>query len=133
MFCDECFGAAARADSSCVPVQEAEQESLGGTADYRGRGGSAEGGGFDSVAVAASDGLAGDASGEGAAGGSGRPKGAWKALQGLRREQEDDPARIFGRDQNEFREVAATAAATAWVAAPGFGREGDGGGVGGGL
>ena len=68
MFCDECFVALAGTDSARVQVQEIEQESFGGAADYRTYRGAVEGGGFHSATVAASDGRARDESGESAAG-----------------------------------------------------------------
>src|SRR5258708_25730818 len=64
MFCDECYGAFAGTDSACVQIQEVEQEGFGGAADYRDGLGTVEGGRFDSIAVAASNGLAGNARGE---------------------------------------------------------------------
>src|ERR1700747_1879411 len=99
MFCDERLGAFARTDSACVPVQTAEQEGFEGTADYRDHCGAIEGGGFDSVAVAASDGFAGDARGEGAAGKPGRSTRLGTTLQGMRGQQENDSARVSGRDE----------------------------------
>src|SRR5712692_8502248 len=83
-FCDECFGAFAGTDSSCLHIQEVEQEGFGGEADYRGDRRSVEGGGFHSVAVAASDGRAGDARGEGATDRPRRPPRPGETLQGLR-------------------------------------------------
>jgi hypothetical protein len=65
---EKCFAVAAGADSSCLQVQEVEQESFGETADYRDDRGSIEDSGFHSVAVAASDGRASDARGGRAAG-----------------------------------------------------------------
>ena len=68
MFCDECFGALAGTDSACLQVQKVEQESIGGEADHRDYSRAVEGGGLSPFAVAASDGFAGDARGEGSAG-----------------------------------------------------------------
>ena len=133
MFCDECFGALAGTDSSCVQVQEIEQETYGGATDYRNHRRSIEGRGFDPFAVAASDGHAGDARGEGAFGGSERSEKPGKTLQGLRCEQENDSAGVSGRDEDEFWEVAAATAAASWVATDGFGGKGDSGSFGGGL
>src|SRR6266436_5596595 len=132
-FCDKCFGALAGTDSSCVQVQEIEQERYGGATGYRNHRRSIEGRGFDPFAVAASDGRASDARGENASGGSERSEKPGKTLQGLRREQENDSAGVSGRNEDEFREVAAATAAASWIAADGFGRKGDGSGVGGGL
>ena len=133
MFCDECFGALAGTDSSCVQVQEIEQESFGGATDYRNHRRSIEGRGLDPFAVAASDGHAGDARGEDAFGGSERSEKPGKTLQGLRREQENDSAGVSGRNEDEFREVAAATAAASWITTAGFGRKGDSSGFGGGL
>ena len=119
--------------SGGTQVQKIEQGSFGGAADYRNHRGSVEGSGIHPAAVAASDGLACDASGEGAVGGSGRPAGSGKTLRGLRREQENDSARVSGGNKNEFRQVAATTSAASWAATAGFGGEGDGSGFGGGL
>src|SRR5713226_1952125 len=125
MFCDECFGAFAGTDSSCLHIQEVEQEGFGGQADYRGDRRSVEGGGFHSVAVAASDGRAGSPSGERAVGRSRRPARPGETLQGLRGEQEDDSARVSGGDENEFREMAAAIATASWAGAAGLGGKGD--------
>src|SRR5258708_20881438 len=132
MFCDECFGALAGTDSSCVQVQEIEPESYGGATDYRNHRRSIEGRGFDPFAVAASDGHEGDARGEGASGGSDRSEKPGKTLQGLRREQENDSAGVSGTTEDEFREVAAATAAASWITTAGFGRKGDSSGFGGG-
>src|SRR2546425_3377082 len=133
MFCDECFGTITGADSACLQVQTVKQKSFGGTADYRDYCGPVESGGFDSVAVAASDGHASDAHGEGAAGGSRRSERPGKTLQGLRCQQENDSACVSGRNEDEFREVATATAAASWVAVTGFRRKADGSGLGGGL
>src|SRR6266702_1688773 len=122
MFCDECFGTVTGADSACLQVQTVEQKSFGGTADYRDYCGPVESGGF-----------ARDAGGESAADGSRRPKRPGQALQGLRCKQENDSARVSGRNEDEFREVATATAAASWVAVTGFRRKGDGSGLGGGL
>src|SRR6267378_2047488 len=113
--------------------KEIEQERYGGATDYRNHRRPIEGRGFDPFAVAASDGHAGDARGEDAFGGSERSEKPGKTQQGLRREQENDSAGVSGRNEDEFREVAAATAAASWIAADGFGRKGDGSGVGGGL
>jgi hypothetical protein len=34
LFCDECFGASAGADTACLQIQEVEQEIVGGAKDY---------------------------------------------------------------------------------------------------
>ena len=133
VFCDERFGAFARIDFTCLQIQEVEQEGFGGAAHHRDDRGAVEGGGFNPAAVAASDGCAGDASGEGSVGGTGRSTRISQTLQGLRGEQEDDSAGIPGRDQDEFWEVATATAAAAWIATAGYGGEGDGSSVGGGV
>src|SRR6266702_426032 len=133
MFCDECFGTVTGADSACLQVQTVEQKSFGGTADYRDYCGPVESGGFDSVAVTAPEGFARDAGGESAADGSRRTKRPGQALQGLRCKQENDSARVSGRNEDEYREVATATAAASWVAVTGFRRKGDGSGLGGGL
>src|SRR6266852_3038166 len=133
MFCDECCGAIAGADSACLQVQTVEQKGFGRTADYRDDRGSVEGGEFDSAAVTAPEGFARDAGGESAAGGTERPKGPGKTLQGLWREQENDSTGVSGGNKNEFREVAAATSAASWVATTGLGRKSDGSGFGGRL
>src|SRR5690242_1422366 len=133
MFCDEYFAPVARTDSSCLQIQEVEQESFGGTEDYRDYRGSVESGGFDPAAVTASDGHAGDARGEGAAGGPERSERPGKTLQRLRREQENDSAGVSGRNEDEFREMAAATTSPSWAGTDGFGRKGDGSGSRGGL
>src|SRR5712691_10666940 len=133
MFCDECFGTVTGADSACLQFPTVEQKSFGGTADYRDYRRSVEGRGFQSVAVTASDRHASDARGEGAAGGSRRSERPGKTLQGLRCQQENDSARVSGRNEDEFREVATATAAASWVAVTGFRRKADGSGLGGGL
>src|SRR5258707_5431533 len=133
MFRDECFAAVEGTDSACLQLQKIEQEGFGGATNYRDYRRSVEGGGFHSATVATSDGCAGDARGEGAIGRSGRPARPGKTLQGLRGEQENDSASVSGRDEDEFREVAAATSAASWIAAAGFGRKGDCGGFGGGL
>src|SRR6266403_416737 len=95
VLCDECFGALARTDSSCLQVQETEQEGFGGATNYRDYRRSVESCGFHPVAVAASDGHARYACGEGALGGSERSERPGKTLPGLRREQENDSARVY--------------------------------------
>src|SRR6266404_5561646 len=88
---------------------------------------------FTTRIARASVGCARDASGEGAVGGSGRPKRPGKTLRGLRREQENDSARVSGGNEDEFWEVAAAVAAASWIAIDGFGRKSNGSGFGGGL
>src|SRR5260370_11461048 len=117
MFRDECFGAPAGTDSACLHIQEVEQKSFGGTTDYRDYRGAVEGGGIHSATVATSDGCARDTRGEGTLGGSERSERPGKTLQGLRREQENDSARVSGRNEDEFRKVAAAASAASWIAA----------------
>src|SRR6266851_2451449 len=100
MFRDECFAAVEGTDSACLQLQKIEQEGFGGATNYRDYRRSVEGGGIHSATVATSDGCARDTRGEGTLGGSERSERPGKTLQGLRREQENDSARVSGRNED---------------------------------